>query len=183
MKVDIRGDTSPSVVTPCQGVEQELNLLKDTLQSIHLDANLGKTTQQIQKYLNPLLADSGWILDFTFDANTISTSPSANYVLNAIKDLPATLCDHRHRLLLELCFDNRQAIGTNLLKFEAAKRLFEKNKDCLATSIIICGSQEALTNLNWDGGVASYGEYENALLTVYKDILSIVPQYLVIKSQ
>lgn len=183
MKVDIRGDISPSVITRCEGVEQELNLLKSTLQAIQIDTNLGKTTQQIQKQLNPLLAESGWILDFTFDANTVSTSPSANYALNAIKDLPVILCNHRHRLLLELCFDNRQAIGTNLLKFEAAKRLFEKNENCLATSIIICGSQEALTNLKWDSGVASYGEYENALLTVYRDILSIVPQYLVIKSQ
>ena len=69
------------------------------------------------------------------------------------------------------------------MKFEAAKRLFEKNENFLTTSIIVCGSQQALINLKWDGGVASHGEYENALLTVYKDIFSITPQYLVVGSE
>lgn len=181
MKVDIRGDINPSAMTPCEGTIEEINVLKTILQGIEIDTDLGKSTQQIQKQLNPLLATNGWILDFIFDSNTVSTAPSANYVLNAIKDLPMASCNHRHRLLLEICFDNRQAIGTNLLKFEAAKRLFEKNENCLTTSIIICGSHEALAHLKWDGGVASHGEYENALLTVYRDILSITPQYLVIK--
>jgi hypothetical protein len=183
MKVDIRGDANPSALTLCEGTIAEINILKRILEGIEIDTELGKSTQQIQKQLNPLLAKNGWILDFTFDSNTISTAPSANYVLNAIKDLSIGSCGHRHRLLLELCFDNRQAIGTNLLKFEAAKRLFEKNENCLTTSIIICGSHDALAHMKWDGGVASHGEYENALLTVYRDILSITPQYLVIKPE
>jgi hypothetical protein len=182
MKVVIKGLIDPGVVTDCSHVTGEIQALKGLIETIDLNVALGKTTQQIQKQLNPQLEILGWILNFTYDSNTISGSPSANYHLNAIKDLPDDKCGHRHRLLLELCFDNRQAIGTNLLKFETAKRIFEKNPDCQTNSIILCGSQEALTNLKWDGGVASFSEYENALLTVYKDIFTFSPCYLIIQS-
>jgi hypothetical protein len=183
MKVDIKGNLDSNTDLLCAWVGGEIQSLRGLIETIHIDPTLGKTTQQIQKQLNPKLELNGWILNFTYDANTISTSPSANYHLNAIKDVRGESCKHMHRLLLELCFDNRQAIGTNLLKFETAKRLFEKNTSCLTTSIIICGSQDALLNLKWDGGVASYSEYENALMTVYKDIFTFSPCYLVIKSQ
>jgi hypothetical protein len=66
------------------------------------------------------------------------------------------------------------------LKFETAKRIFEKTDNCISTSIIVCGSQAALSDLKWDGGVANFSEYENALLTVYSDIFTISPKYLVI---
>ena len=46
---------------------------------------------------------------------------TVNYKLDAIKDLE-TNSDTVLRLLFESCFDNRQAIGTNFLKFEIAQK-------------------------------------------------------------
>ncbi|CAB5121049.1 MAG: hypothetical protein F2954_05520 [Actinobacteria bacterium] len=181
MKEDIKVRLYPGTPSACAIVIEEIAKLKDLLEPIEIDTAIGKSTQQIQKLLYPELVKSGWILNFIYDSNTASLYPTSNYSLDAIKDVQSNSCIHNHRLLLELCFDNRQAIGTNLLKFETAKRIYERTDNSLATSIIVCGSQEGLADLKWDGGVASFSEYENALLTVYRDIFTIEPQYLIIK--
>lgn len=67
-------------------------------------------------------------------------------------------------------FDNRQAIGTNLLKFEVGHQAFiGNNKDVV--SVGICISEEAKIQYGWDSSVATFDEYSGALTMQYSNVL------------
>ena len=90
-------------------------------------------------------------------------------------------CGHKHRFFSEFCFDNRQAIGTNLLKFQvaAANSRFHGYSPL---GFLICADGFSIKNYGWDGGVASYQEYDHAIRIPYKNILNEPPILISIRS-
>lgn len=181
MEIEVKEVPKGRLDSICDVEKAEIKRIKDLFSTIKLEEQLGPSTKQIETKLLPILKENGWELNFKFDSSTASIFPTANYTLDAIKNISDDKCSHKHRFLLELCFDNRQAIGTNLLKFQAATRKFETEASNKAISILVCGERSALVSLNWDGGVASHSEYENALRTVYKDLFNFNLAYLVVR--
>jgi hypothetical protein len=71
-------------------------------------------------------------------------------------------------------FDNRQAIGTNLMKFEIASRnsvIGGRSPICIG----ICAEESKIRKLGWDGAAASSQEYLEAINGAYSSVLTNPP--------
>jgi hypothetical protein len=157
---------------------QQLNVIEKLTEAIHkveLHSNSKEqTTSVLRAQLDDFLEESGWKESFRVD-NLISLEfPTANYTLDLSLDSANSSCGHLHRYFIEFCFDNRQAIGTNLLKFEVASRNAEL-QNRVPLPILICATAQAIKQFGWDGGVASYQEYDHALRIPYKNIITQPP--------
>jgi hypothetical protein len=149
--------------------------LTKALQIVALPNNSKEgTTGVLRAQLDEFLEGSGWKESFRID-NLISLEfPTANYTLDLSLDSIDVSCTHKHRYFIEFCFDNRQAIGTNLLKFEVASKNAEL-QDRVPLPILICATAQAIKQFGWDGGVASYQEYDHALRIPYKNVVTHPP--------
>ncbi len=104
-----------------------------------------------------------------------------NYVVDLVSDKNFGSCTQRHRLLIELCFDNRQAIGTNIFKLQTAARQFEQRTGGKAYCLIVCGERKALKSGLWDSGVGDEEEYQIAISTAYREYLTSPFSLLVLR--
>lgn len=66
---------------------------------------------------------------------------------------------------LEVLGDNRQAIGTNLLKLNQANKFRQSSAGSIAIGIAF---EKSFRDLHWDPGVATFEEYEYALRDSYR---------------
>jgi hypothetical protein len=110
----------------------------------------------------------GWQANFLGLESIPRTMPNKNYVIDFIFDGSCSDCKKRHRLFVEVCFDNRQAIGTNILKLDSAASFFQDKTSGVALSVIVCADRKALSTGGWDSGVGDEEEYQIALNTAYK---------------
>jgi hypothetical protein len=149
--------------------------LTEALRFVELPSNSKEqTTSVLRTQLDESLDGSGWKEGFRID-NLISLEfPTANYTLDLSLDGLHASCNHSHRYFIEFCFDNRQAIGTNLLKFEVASRN-SVLQDRVPLPILICATSQAIKQFGWDSGVASYQEYDHALRIPYKNVMTHPP--------
>lgn len=159
----------------CPQQQSVLNELSKALLTVELPKNSKDgTTSVLRAQLDEYLEAAGWKESFRID-NLISLEfPTANYTLDLTLDNTDDTCTHKHRYFIEFCFDNRQAIGTNLLKFEVASKNADV-QDRIPLPILICATSQAIKQFGWDGGVASYQEYDHALRIPYKSVFDYPP--------
>lgn len=69
----------------------------------------------------------------------------------------------------EVLGDNREAIGTTLLKLEMANRGNKTLGESLSVGIAL---EKNLRNAGWDGAVGTFDEYEHAIISTYADFLT-----------
>lgn len=157
---------------PCLsiGLEHVLEGLRLVPAIGHPDFNRSNSIRTVLS--QHLSSKIGWIPDFLALESIPRNFPNKNYVIDHIFDGDCRSCDVRHRLQIEVCFDNRQAIGTNILKLEIGAEAFRRRTGGRAFSLIICGNRKALKFGGWDSGVADDNEYQIAIDTAYKSILS-----------
>jgi hypothetical protein len=98
-------------------------------------------------------------------------SPQANYTVDFLTTLRETQCGHIHQVTIELCFDNRQAIGTNLLKANMANRLLPNLNGNSAVAVLLVADSKIKAK-SYDSSVGDEEEYESALLSAYSAELS-----------
>ena len=166
----------------CQIVIETINALQASLEAVIIETTMETSaSKQVKDHMfNQLVAD-GWRPRFKIDKNISELYPFANYILDAMQDFSSNKCNHTHRFLVEFCFDNRQAIGSNILKFEVASRAaLESNFQ--PVPILICADSEALKHFGWDGSIASANEYEYAVRDVYRKIIQHPPMILALHS-
>lgn len=77
----------------------------------------------------------------------------------------------KEQVTLELAFDNRQAVGTNLLKLESSARQFASDTGGTCMSVLIAPSQDLKDLGFWDNSVATAPEYSWAIRVAYKFLL------------
>lgn len=111
------------------------------------------------------LNSSNWILGFEFGDFPRMGRARAGITIDAVLDFRCDDCSHRHRLFVEMCTDNRQAILANLMKLEFASRSFlQSYPDGLVCSIGVFISEERKAELKRkgyvDGAIGSLEEYE-----------------------
>lgn len=99
--------------------------------------------------------------------NVPVTGHDANYRVDFLKTFRNESCSHKHQISIELCFDNRQVIGTNLLKAHLANQLGEEGKNIA----ILIVAEEKLRNQAYDGSIGTESEYETALLAAYSSVI------------
>lgn len=152
---------------------EPISQIRRTLESIPAfqDPNFSRSATIRDALRDELAGESRWISDFISLDTIPRNMPNKNYVIDYIFDGDCVNCEQRHRLLVEVCFDNRQAVGTNVFKFETAASFFERRTGGKALSLIVCGARGALNAGGWDSGVADENEYQVALDTAYSDYL------------
>jgi hypothetical protein len=110
------------------------------------------------------LESEGWTAKFIFgDFPSLGRVQSA-VTLDGIRDFMAEACGHHHRLIVEICNDNRQAILGNLMKLEFSARRFEEAKiSRRALPILIALDEDTKKRLRKQGGIdgsiAPFQEY------------------------
>ena len=183
MEVEVRTNKDKSVDSFCLVEQHRIMGLKGNLEKIIVAKNSKDSpSRQIKDATEEIFRNGGdWRQPFQFDSSVSSIYPLSNYKLDAMIDESSTNCEHIHRVLVEQCFDNRQAIGTNLLKFQLASSLFESGLKHIALSIIICADRHSLKLFGWDGSIASSEEYEAALRGPYSKIITTTPILMVIR--
>lgn len=98
-------------------------------------------------------------------------SPQANYTVDYLRTYRDAPCGHIHQVTIELCFDNRQAIGTNLLKAQMANKLLPTLNGNSSISVLVVADSEIKARA-YDSSVGDEEEYESALLSAYAAELS-----------
>ncbi len=113
-----------------------------------------------------------WLRDFLLLPLNRRRSSVINYAVDAALNVPESKCGHKHQIRLEISFDNRQIIGTNVLKMIVGTTGEEWDESQRFLGIIIAPSKEAKAVFGLDSAVASSDEYLLAIETGYSAILS-----------
>ena len=102
------------------------------------------------------------------------------FEVDFLKIFRETPCGQAHPAVMELAFDNRQAIGTNLLKLEVAAA-GAQNTSQIGFGILVCPGDNILKVRGWDGAVGASSEYESAIRDGYSGILKSSKALLVVR--
>lgn len=166
----------------CQIVADTIKALQSSLEAVIIEKSVDSSaSKQLKNYMFDQLISDGWRPQFKISKNVSEAYPLANYILDAMHDFASDKCDHIHRFLLEFCFDNRQAIGSNILKFEVASKA-ARESNYFPVPILVCADAEALKLFGWDGSIAGASEYEYALRVVYREIVNFPPVVLALRN-
>jgi hypothetical protein len=181
MRIEER-TTGPEREESCQIVTDTIRTLRTSLEAVVIErlAN-SSASKQLKDYMLNQLISGGWRPQFKISKNVSEAYPLANYVIDVMRDFSSSDCGHIHRFFLEFCFDNRQAIGSNILKFEIASRTSIES-DFHPVPILVCAENDALRHFGWDGSIASASEYEYALRAVYRLLTLFPPTILALRN-
>jgi hypothetical protein len=151
--------------------KSQSDLVRKTLESVdlnQLDAST-KTTEYIRQNLDRHLHSWSTKVLFTsvLPPNRATSNYKIDYQLRNKDSSTAT-----NLVSLELVFDNRQAIGTNLLKLETSARQFVFDTGGTCLSLIVAPSQDLKDSGYWDDSVATGPEYSWAIRKAYNFLLT-----------
>lgn len=164
-----------SQIFPCKVVQETISSLKSTLTELQLDPDSasGGMTKKLLSALTPYLVSTSWRERWPID-RSVQHDAYASFFIDYSLDEDLQACGHHHRYFLQLMFDNRQAIGTNLMKFEIASRnsvIGGRSPICIG----ICAEESKIRKLGWDGAAASSQEYLEAINGAYSSVLTNPP--------
>lgn len=165
----------------CAHALRVLNDIKELLENT--DVPIGDKsgmTSKVREALLPSLLTMGWKSKFPID-KSVTYDDYASFFVDMYLDEPEFECEHSHRYLLQFMFDNRQAIGTNLIKFDVAAYNATKHNR-LTTSIALCAEKNEIKRLGWDGSAASAQEYLDAITGPYRSLIKNPPYIFSIKN-
>jgi hypothetical protein len=155
--------------------------LSDSLSNLNASGPDQTPTKMINSWYREYCLNSALIQDFRIDSQIPTGFPYANYRMDAVSDHFAEICGHDHRLQIQKCFDNRQAIGTNLLKFQIGDSKFGVTPDKKTLSVLICAGEKLIKSLGWDSSVGSFEEYDVATRYAYHQVLDCRIIFLVLR--
>ena len=157
---------NPWTLTNNSCVEGMLNELTDTFENMDLKELLGNRTRGIQKSL-----EDGRLSKTKISWGKFSiVNPNSGVSQKSIFKLDGVgFCNcGKHTLPIVLCLNNREAIGTNLLKLDLAYKYFVSHSMAdQATGVLICLSRETLNLGGWDKAYADASEYVEAFRGAY----------------
>jgi hypothetical protein len=153
---------------------QLLRKLKEDLSGLPpISAHFGKS-KTIRDKMKVLARD--WHTKVSVNPKIRDKDGRQNYFVEYMKDFQCDTCGMKHRLLLEVGLDNREAIPANLLKLDIAASSFIKAGG-KALGVVVCVNAEARRIGKWDGSVGTSEEYVLGIDTGYSDYISseIIP--------
>lgn len=167
MKIEIR-EAINHLEPECGPVRVAKRDLEKFLTLLELDEHSDSATSS--KIKNPLYEwaqANGWKRNRLIDPSIPSGIPTSIYKVNLLMDLPECECHKHHRIFFHAFFDNRQAIGTNILRLRVAKKYFERGEGKVAELIALVIDSKSKESFGWDNSVAAVEEYEYALNSIY----------------
>ena len=120
-----------------------------------------------------LLLSEAWIRDFMLIPLPRNRSSAVNFIADAVLALKDCECGFEHQIRVEISFDNRQIIGTNVLKMLVSGDLIGDDNACKNLGVLICASKEAKKTFGLDPAVGSSDEYLLAIENGYASIISM----------
>lgn len=172
MKVEVHPTRNFGIKSICPFEKKILKQLDDEFSQLNIEISNQSAADLISRTFVALALRSDWIQQFRFDPDIPLQRAYANYLMDAVSDDYDSECGHHHRVSIQSCFDNRQAIGTNLLKFEVAANKFIRGADYRILSVIICANRDSKKALKLDNSVATFEEYVVGVRTAYRGILT-----------
>ena len=169
--VDVYIERARSETSLCREILLELIRIEDALLS-YLKSSQGETvsTAMLRAEVVRTLDDFGWHTNAFVTSKLPVGTPQAGLRVNGLRDISDCGCKMRHRVIMNCLLDNRQAIGTNLLKFELASKSYSSDhRDC--TSVGLCISEDTKSRRQWDTSVGTYSDYVAMLNTPYSGII------------
>lgn len=155
----------------CKFETDTLEILANKLGDLRFSDNPTKSAEVLGDWFWRTCEDLNSIQKFRISADIPLERIYANYLMDAVVDEYKSDCGHNHRINLQLFLDNRQAIGTNLLKFEISADRFQTTDFDKALAIGITVDKDCKKRLKIDGSVATFSEYEKACNNAYLEIL------------
>ena len=150
----------------------ELNWLEGLFSQIEFgDLNAKAPTNQVKNFVMQTFLDHGWKSHVLTDQRLPDELSLANYIVDFQKIFSHSGCDHKHQIVLELAFDNRQSIGTNFLKVDFANRMFKTSQERVSVSVLAVLKHSAKILGRWDGSSGTFDEYSLASRRVYSDVI------------
>ncbi|MDH2904395.1 MAG: hypothetical protein PXZ08_10675 [Actinomycetota bacterium] len=140
----------------------------------------GGPSRQVRDLVEDNMLLNGWEARILIDRQLPDEISLANYTIDYQLIFESQGCDYKHQLVAEMCFDNRQAIGTNLLKADFANRNFTAVPDRASAAILVVLNSGAREAGRWDNGVGVQDEYSLALRRVYTHNISTTILLLVV---
>lgn len=113
-----------------------------------------------------------WLQDFLLVPVNRRKSSAINFVADAVLTFEDCPCGLVHQVRVEISFDNRQIIGTNVLKMLVGTNVGStENRHYLG--VVVCPSKESKTGFDLDASVASADEYLLAIENGYFPFVSV----------
>jgi hypothetical protein len=147
-------------------------LVQKSLKSVDLNRinPAMKATELIrQSLVNPL---KPWSTKVLVTSVLPPNRASSNYRIDYQARNTEESSSSKGLISLELAFDNRQAVGTNLLKLESSARQFVSDTKGICMSLIVAPSQNLKEYGFWDNSVATGAEYSWAIRKAYSFLIS-----------
>jgi hypothetical protein len=163
----------------CQEPTFALSRLTDSL--IDIDLSTGGGSAQARQILLNSAVRLGWETDFLVSNSASRDFPDANFKINYLWVSRDCQCRRRHKIFLHRCFDNRQAIGTNVLRFLIADQSNTKSTEDDYIFVALVADEKAKKS-SWDGAIGSYEEYFFAVHGGYSQLGLPPIDFLVIRS-
>lgn len=182
VKIEIR-DAEKSRNPDCEPVRRAKGELESFLTALELDRESDSATSN--KIKIPLFAwaeQNGWKRNRLVNPGIPTGIPTSIYKVNLLMDLPDCACQKHHRIYFHAFFDNRQAIGTNLLRLTVAKNYFDNGNDKEADLIALVIDSKSKEYFGWDNSVGDIEEYEYALSKIYKFAIDSEIKFWVIRN-
>jgi hypothetical protein len=126
------------------------------------------STPQIRAKVEGKLARDGWSQKVLITDDFPSGVNRANYEVDFQLQMQCPDCRLPHQISLELAFDNRQAVGSNLLKMDSANLSFVDTREGVSLSIIVVTTAVNRDSGKWDNAVAIDHDYSWALRKAYR---------------
>jgi hypothetical protein len=141
--------------------------LKSDLSGLpEISPTFGKSAT-IRKKMNELAKRNKWHKSVSINSKITNSDRKSNYFVEYMLDFLCARCNQTHRVNLELCFDNRQAMAANIFKLEIANANFISKRNSKCIGLIVCLTEKAKSLGQWDNSVGTFDEYILAIETAY----------------
>jgi hypothetical protein len=182
LKIEIREAKNPDK-SACEHVRAIKRELEDFLSGLDFDGDsISAASNKIKVPLFSWADAHEWKRNRLVNPGIPSGIPTSVYKVNLLRDLPNCACGRHHRIFFHAFFDNRQAIGTNLLRLCVAKKYFEQTIENEAELIALVIDTKSKDFFGWDNSVGTVEEYEYALTKIYNFALEPEINFWVIRS-
>ena len=182
LKIEIR-EAKNTLTSDCGLLQAAKRELRDFLEGLSLDGDSElAASKKIKIPLFHWAESHGWKKNRLVNPGIPSGIPTSIYKVNLLKDLPNCSCGSHHRIFFHAYFDNRQAIGTNLLRLGVAKKYFEQTDANQAELIALVVDSKSREYFGWDKSVGTVEEYEYALTKIYEFALKSQIDFWVIRN-
>jgi hypothetical protein len=182
MRLDFISAGYEALPNDCPKYQELVQQILDHFRGFDLSKRKSSASSAIQSHLREVLLKEGWLERQLISRDALNDLSNAAYRVNFFYLVQDCSCENNHRFYLHLCFDNRQAVGTNLLRFELAQKKLSDGAKQRHTYLAFVIDTYAKEKYGWDNSAGTYEEYRHALESAYKGILSPRVDYFVIRA-